>query len=104
MAQVERQQNQSKLFIADIFLKMKTDALGGFLGSAPYGDYCKFIGQSVVNPKTRAIQFDSLYNLSTEFLLSDFYTLQMLGLVTTKSNLMVAMLFPKVNYKMNSKT
>ena len=37
-------------------------------------------------------------------MLNEFYTLQMLGLVTTKSNLMVAILFPKVNYKVNSKT
>lgn len=97
LRKIDQMQNQSNLFVADAFQRMKMDVYGGFLGSAPFGDYCKFVGQPIINPRTQKVSYDSLYNLSAEFLMSDFCTLQMLGLVTTKNNLMIAMLFPRIN-------
>ena len=54
---------------------MKMDVYGGFLGSAPYGDYCKFVAQTVIHPEKLSVSYDSLYNQSAEFFLNDFYTL-----------------------------
>ena len=50
------------------------------------------MGSSLVNPLSMSVSYESVYSASRSFTITDFVSLQLLGLVTTKNNLMVALL------------
>ena len=52
----------------------------------------------MVNPRKMTVCYDSFYKAQTEFWMSDTFTLQMLGIVTSKNNLSIGMVYPRLNY------
>ena len=74
------------------------------MSASPFGDSCSYVAKTLINPEVLKVTHDSLYNASAEFQVSDFTTLQMLGIVTSKNHLVIGMIYPRFNYLFSPKT
>ena len=69
-----------------------------------YGDSSLFVGRMLINVDKMKITHDSYFKICQQFYMTDFVTLQMLGMVTSKNNLVVGMFYPRATYLYSSKT
>jgi hypothetical protein len=92
------------LFVANNQSQTQSDLFDGYSQSLKYGDNCTYSASRIINPISLNISHDSFFNAQAEFILSERFTLQMLGIATNKNNLAIMMFFPKINYNLSSKT
>ena len=80
------------MVVSDSFLGTGVDLPGG---RAPYGDSSTYVSTSLINPNTGNSNNESHFNASSEFQLSELTHLRLLGVVTSKANIVVGQVYPR---------
>lgn len=81
------------MVVKDSFLSTGVDLPGG---RAPYGDSSSYISTRLINEKTLSINKETTYNASSEFQLNDLTHLRLLGIMSSKNNIVVGQLYPRL--------
>ena len=68
------------------------------------GERYLFLSSPIINPLNLNTSYESVFSGCRSFAVTDFTTVQMLGLVTAKNNMIVAMIQPRINFVSSSRT
>ena len=97
---IDIQKNENEKFVSEQFMNID----GDFRENMPYGDSALFVSKMLINMNKMKITHDSHFKICQQFYATDFWTLQMLGMVTSKNNLVIGMVYPRLTYLYSSKT
>ena len=78
--------NEESMVVSDSFLATGVDLPGA---KTPFGDSSTYISTRLINEKTLGINNETQYNVSSEFQLSDLTHLRLLGVISSKNNIVV---------------
>ena len=71
MKQNAKLESKLNLFVPEPQNQMQTDLFDGYSQSFKYGDNCICMAQPVINPISMNICYNSFFNASSEFIITD---------------------------------